>query len=96
MQLIQMLTPEQYYFLRTLCNVNSNKYLKGAEVRELAEATYHVSISPKTIAPAVILPLEKEKLISAKKPTSGRGGASYLVKATADSKKNSLNHCLIR
>ena len=94
MQLIQMLTPEQYYFLRTLCNVNSNKYLKGAEVRELAEATYHVSISPKTIAPAVILPLEKEKLISAKKPTSGRGGASYLVKATADSKKKLIEPLL--
>lgn len=87
MQLIRMLTPEQYYFLRTLCNVNSNKYLKGAEVRELAEATYHITISPKTIAPSVILPLEKEKLIVAKKPTSGRGGASYLVKATAKSKK---------
>ena len=94
MQLIQMLTPEQYYFLRTLCNVNSNKYLKGAEVRELAETTYHVSISPKTIAPAVILPLEKEKLISAKKPTSGRGGASYLVKATADSKKKLIEPLL--
>lgn len=94
MQLIRMLTPEQYYFLRTLCNVNSNKYLKGAEVRELAEATYHVSISPKTIAPAVILPLEKEKLIFAKKPTSGRGGASYLVKATANSKKKLIEPLL--
>lgn len=87
MQLIRLLTPEQYYFLRTLCNVNSNKYLKGAEVRKLAEATYHITISPKSIAPSVILPLEKEKLIVAKKPTSGRGGASYLVKATAKSKK---------
>lgn len=94
MQLIRMLKPEQYYFLRTLCNVNSNKYLKAAEVRELAEATYHVSISPKTIAPAVILPLEKEKLITAKKPTSGRGGASYLVKATANSKKKLIEPLL--
>lgn len=94
MQLIRLLTPEQYYFLRTLCNVNTNKYLKGAEVRELAEATYHVTISPKTIAPAVIIPLEKEKLIAAKKPTSGRGGASYLVKATTKSKKKLIEPLL--
>lgn len=94
MQLIRLLTPEQYYFLRTLCNVNSNKYLKGAEVRELAEATYHILISPKTIAPAVILPLVKEKLIDAKKPTNGRGGASYLVRVTDKSKKKLIEPLL--
>lgn len=94
MQLIRLLTPEQYYFLRTLCNVNSNEYVKGAEIRELAEATYHISISPKTIAPAVILPLEKQKLINAKKPTSGRGGASYLVKVTVKSKKKLIEPLL--
>ena len=94
MQLIRTLTPEQYYFLRTLCNVNSNEYLKGAEVRKLAEATYHITISPKSIAPAVIQPLVREELISAQKPTAGRGGASYLVKATDKSKKKLIEPLL--
>lgn len=62
-RLLKTLHPEQYYFLRTLCNTATDEFQRAAEVRQLATATYRISFRESNFSQAVVKPLEEKGLI---------------------------------
>lgn len=82
LSLFKELRPEQFYFLRALCNTGSYEYHKAADVRKLATATFGVMFPEKSFSTQILNPLDKKGLIEKVKTSSGRGGNSPLVKVT--------------
>jgi site-specific DNA-methyltransferase (cytosine-N4-specific) len=85
--LLKTLSKEQYYFIKTLCNICSDNFQKAAAVRELAKASYGVDYKEKAFANNVLTPLEKKGLIEVRKATKGRGAKTSDVRLTDLSKK---------
>lgn len=79
-RLLKMLSPEQYYFLRTLCNVDSLEFQKAADVRRLATATFGITFRQSDFSKAVIHPLEQKGLIEVQRTTTGHGARTPLIK----------------
>lgn len=86
-QLFRKLKPQQYYFLRTLCNIASDDFQQAAYVRKLATATYGISFTESSFSQTVIMPLQEEGLIEVQRATAGHGARTPSVKLTDLSKK---------
>ena len=56
-RLLRTLRPEQYYFLRALCNTSSENYQRAADIRQLATATYGITFVESNFSQSVIRPL---------------------------------------
>lgn len=87
-RLFRTLRPEQYYFLRTLCNIASENYQKAADIRHLATATYGINFVESNFSQAVIHPLTERGLIEIQRTTEGHGARTPLVKLTELTKRD--------
>lgn len=86
-ELLKSLRPEQYYFLKALCNTGDDGFQKASRVRDLAVATYGCTFVEKSFSSGVIKPLVDKGLIEQNRATLGRGAKSPDVKLTDLSKK---------
>ena len=86
--ILKRLSLPQYYFIKTLCNIESDKYHKASGVRDLATATYGIKFVEKSFSSLVLNPLKENGLIEMKKTTGGRGARTPEVKLTELSKKS--------
>lgn len=82
LSLFKELRPEQFYFLRSLCNTGNDEYQKAADVRKLTIATYGITFAEKSFSTQILNPLEEKGLIEKLKTSEGRGGNTPLVKVT--------------
>jgi len=88
MELLKELRPEQYYFIKALCNTGSEEYQKAADVRELAKATYGINFPEKAFGAVVLNPLEEKGLIEKQKTTESHGGNTPKVRLTELTKRD--------
>lgn len=87
-ELLKELRPEQYYFLKALCNTGSEEFQKAADIRDLATATYGITFQEKAFGTAVLNPLEEKGLIEKQKTTEGRGAKTPKVRLTELTKRD--------
>lgn len=86
-RLLKTLRPEQYYFLRALCNTSSEGFQRASDIRQLATATYGITFGESNFSQAVVRPLEEKGLIEMQRATEGRGARTPLVRLTDLSKR---------
>lgn len=87
-RLLRTLRPEQYYFLRALCNTASENYQRAADIRQLATATYGITFVESNFSQSVIRPLTDRGLIEIQRATGGHGARTPLVKLTELTKRD--------
>ena len=87
-RLLRTLRPEQYYFLRALCNTASENYQRAADVRQLATATYGITFVESSFSQSVIHPLTERGLIEIRRATEGHGARTPLVRLTELTKRD--------
>ncbi len=87
-RLLRTLRPEQYYFLRALCNTASENYQRAADIRQLATATYGITFAESRFSQSVIHPLIERGLIEIQRATEGHGARTPLVKLTELTKRD--------
>ncbi|MCL2627726.1 MAG: restriction endonuclease [Oscillospiraceae bacterium] len=85
--LFKTLSKEQYYYIKTMCNIGTDEFQKASAVRELAKSVYGISFGEKAFASNVLNPLESKGLIELRRATEGRGAKSHDIKLTEFAKK---------
>lgn len=68
------------YFIRALCNTGSDDYQSSAQIRDLANVSFHVSFPGKNFSTQIIKPLEEKGLIERLPEASPHGGNAPKVK----------------
>lgn len=86
-RLLKTLSPEQYYFLRTLCNINTSEFQKASDIRKLATATYGIRFTQSSFSRNVIQSLQQKGLIEVQRATEGHGARTPLIKLTELTKR---------
>lgn len=89
-EVLKNLKPEQVFFLRTLCSVDSDKMQDSAKIRNLAVSSFNTSFPGKNFSAKIIKPLEEKGLIERELETSTHGGNAPKVKIVDSVKKEIL------
>ena len=92
--LLKELTPEQYFFLLTLCSAAPQGPVVATEIRDLASASYRITFDEKSFAAKVIKPLQERGFIKARKTTDGRGAKPYVVERTEQAEREVMEPLL--
>lgn len=79
-EVLKGLSPEQIFFLRALCNIDSDQFQDSAKIRDLAIVSFNVTFPGKNFSAKVIKPLEEKGLIEKEPSVSAHGGNAPKVK----------------
>lgn len=79
-EILKGLSEPQMYFIRALCNTGSDDYQSSAQIRDLANVSFHVSFPGKNFSTQIIKPLEEKGLIERLPEASPHGGNAPKVK----------------
>lgn len=79
-EVLRGLTQEQAFFLRTLCNTDSDEFQNSAKIRDLAIASFNTEFPGKNFSAQIIKPLENKGLIEREVSSNRHGGNAPKVK----------------
>lgn len=79
-EVLKNLTQTQAYFLRALCNVDSDEFQSSADIRDLAMSSFNIDFPGKSFSAQIIKPLEDKGLIEREASTGTHGGNAPKVK----------------
>lgn len=94
-EILKGLTPIQVFFLRALCNSDSDDYQNSAKIRDLATASFNVIFPAKNFSAQIINPLVSKGLIEKKPSNSSHGGNAPEVKVV-DAVKNQIQAPILK